>query len=111
MSEPKMSAKTNTGYDRILYEQGMRNCFEDHIKWLTENSELHVVDKVDAYRFHYDFSAYLMEKGIEPGLHWLYMRINNYKYNWEFTQDTQFLLVPRLQDIETLIGLHNDISR
>lgn len=106
-----MSAKTTTGYDAILYEHGMRNCFEDHMNWLIKNSELHVVDKNDAYRFHYDFSAYLMEQNIEPGLHWVYMRVNNYKYNWEFTQDTEYLLVPRLQDIETLIGLHNEISR
>lgn len=108
---PSMRSCIKSNTSTILEESGMRNCFEDHIDWLLSRSSTHRVDKYEAYRFNKDLSGYLMQQGVNLGLHWLIMRMNNMKYNWEFTEDTELLYLPDNQDVERLIGLHNAISR
>lgn len=108
---PAMSSYIKKNTSTILEEQGMRACFEDHIDWLLKRGTTHRVDKYNAYRFNNDLSAYLNNQGVEIGLHWLIMRMNDMHYNWEFTEDRELLYLPDLQDVENLIRLHNSISR
>lgn len=89
----------------IYDDQGMRNVFEDHLPWLRERAGVHRVDPKHAAQYQYDFSNYLkIVLNVPVGLHWLYMRLNNMYYNWDFIETTQFLYLPKESDIDKLIG-------
>lgn len=90
--------------EHYVYDHpGMRAVFEDHIPWLLSRAAVHPVEGYDAQRFHNDLSAYLQHKQIPLGLHWLYMRLNGMYFNWEFTENTQYLMAPKDDDVRDII--------
>lgn len=88
----------------IYDDPGMRAVFEDHIPWLLTRAEIHQVDKYEAQRFHNDLSAYLHQMQVPFGLHWLYMRMNDMRFNWEFTEHREFLYIPKEDDVNDIIN-------
>ena len=86
----------------IYYKEGWRNLIEDHLTWLMNRSELHRVDPSKAYVFQNDLMAYLQDLNIPYKHHWVIMRMNNMINNWDFTEDTQYLLMPTDSDIDFL---------
>lgn len=88
----------------IFDDPGMRAVFEDHLPWLLSRANIHQVDAFDAQKYRHDLTAYLHEKQIPLGLHWLYLRLNKMKFNWEFTENTAFLYAPNEDDVNDLIN-------
>nr|DAT18040.1 MAG TPA: baseplate wedge protein [Caudoviricetes sp.] len=81
-----------------------RNTVEDHLLVLKRQSTIHPVEPVDSYRFHQDLSAYLFHVNIPIHLHWIIMRVNDYLYNWDFEEGTEFLLIPDENSIMNLMA-------
>lgn len=106
-----MSGFTHSNRDIILEEDKFRNYIEDHLIWLRERSTPTKVEPIEAYRFKHDIFGYLMYKNIEPGFHWIYMRINGMTYNWQFNESIQVLFFPPNELIDSLIDQYNVIGR
>lgn len=105
-----MSNYTYKNLDTVLDTQGMRSYFEDHMVWLRNKCDTHRVEPMNAYRFKHDLAAYLRFINVEPGLHWLYMRINGKIYNWQFDENDELLYIPKMEDVETIIDQYALLS-
>lgn len=95
-----------TTVDDFYLKDGLRAIIEDHLDWLRERGETILVDPYDAYRFNYDLSGYLQTISIPTHYHWIVMRMNNMKYNWEFKDTVEMLSIPKDADIEYLSSVY-----
>lgn len=103
--ETKMGHFTHTDTpNMILIIPALRHVFEDHMTWLKARCSTHKVDKQNAYRFNKDFSAYLTNLAVPVNLQWIYYRVNDYLYPWDFDEETDLLLFPNHNDIDLIIG-------
>lgn len=99
----------NVGDEIVMYQDTFRNMFEDHIEYFKRSAKIHEVDKNNAYRFSGDLAAYLNNAGVPLSRVWLIMRLNDMKYNWEFNEDTRYLLEVDLDQLDELLSNHGYI--
>lgn len=86
----------------IYYNEGFRQTIEDHLTWLKPRCNTMKVEPWKAVAFHRDLSSYLLDAGYPLGLHWIIMRLNDIQYNWDFSDERQFLMIPKEDDIQHL---------
>lgn len=78
------------------YDGNMRNVFEDHMAYLrTHPTTIYkAVDPALAYQYEFDLMGLFQALGIQPHLHYLVLRMNNFTtFNTKLNDDL-LLLVP-----------------
>ena len=99
-----MSSQIRKTSNPLYIASNWRNTVEDHMLLLKELSEIHRVLPHDAHRFHQDLAAYLFHIGVPEHMHWITLRLNDFLYNWDFTENTEFLLLPSEEIVTNLLS-------
>lgn len=104
MNEVTIRSKIRRNYEPIYDDIGFRHVLEEHYDWLYQRSEIQPVDQYNAQRFSGDFYGYLESQQIPFSLHWLFLRLNNMVYPSDFNESMPFIIKPKEEDIQTLVG-------
>lgn len=88
----------------IYYDDDFRNVLEAHMTYLRSASSTTVmnVDPHDAYVYEFDLNGLLLKMGIPLKLHWVVMRMNNYRSPQNVPADLSTLLIAAPNEIEVL---------
>ena len=100
----KLAGKMRTSGTTTFYDEGFRRVVEDHLEYLRNNGTTKVlnVSADDAVTYEYDLYTYLLSLNFEKQVHWIIMRLNNFKTPTEFGPDTTKLLVPDTTVLELM---------
>lgn len=106
MNTPSILNKLLSNRQYVFDYQPFRHFIEENLVWALQDKHVdtHRVDPTNAYRFRYDLAAYLLNENIPFEYHWLYMRLNDMKYNWDFNENTKVLYFLKSDVIDQLIG-------
>lgn len=93
----------------ILFSDGFRIVAESFMETLRKSSATKTitVDPNDAYVYEGDFFGYLIKKQVQPGYHWLVMRLNNLSSPFEFNSDVATLMIPDETTISKIVSIYN----
>lgn len=82
--------------------QDFRDVLEDHMDILRVNglNDTLRVSIVDKDKWSGDFSGLLAEKGIDPNLHWVTLRMNGFRNFNVNLGDIEFIIIPDSSVIE-----------
>lgn len=108
--EIKMENHILFSTDYVTDAEGFRHIYEDYIPYLRLRAKTKLVDKNKAYQFRHDLSAYLHDENIDFSRHWMIMRLNNMKYNWEFDESVDFLYIPEEDDIAVIAFSYSNLE-
>jgi hypothetical protein len=96
--------------EQLYYEPGFRLIVETCLNQLKQLAVTITDIPVDMlYQYEGNFYGYLVDKGIRPELHWIYLRVNNMEHPNQFGAELRNplnqLLAPRLiEPNENVIG-------
>lgn len=100
----KLAGKMRTSGTTTFYDEGFRRVVEDHLEYLRNNGTTKVLNVAadDAVTYEYDLYTYLLSLNFEKQVHWIIMRLNNFKTPTEFGPETTKLLVPDTTVLELM---------
>jgi hypothetical protein len=92
----------------LMYSQGFRQLIEDHLQFLRNHDNTEVVDinPQSAYKGEGDLVSVLQDYQVEPQMHWIIMRVNDYTSPMQYRADHLSLLVPSQGVIDGLLRIH-----
>ncbi len=92
----------------IYYGHGFHVVLEDHMSFLKEHptSRVLTLEPMLAYKFEGDLFGLLLELNIPMQLHWIVMRMNNYRAPYDFDKGTGFLIVPDESTVDMIRQSH-----
>lgn len=87
------------------YDPSFRNTLESHLKYLREDAPgtySVTVQPMAPIVYNQDLFGYLTEMKVEPYLHWLVMRMNNFFSPYDFDDKCTSLIIPSSKDVDVL---------
>jgi len=97
----------------MYYEDDFRRVLEDHLFYIRSAADTKVVqiDPGLAWRFEYDFYAFLRYQSVPSHLHWLIMRLTGMYSPDQFTRNKQIYFYPDETLLERIRSNHNSLNR
>lgn len=90
--------------DGIYYDEKFRVVLESHLTQLRNSTNTTVlnVNKGISYVYEGDFSGLLKYYKVPIQYHWLIMKLNNYKSNYEYKPEDLTILIPEREELERI---------
>lgn len=82
--------QTNDGGPDMFYDPAFRLIVETHINILrVTDSKRESIERELFWQYEGDFYGYLTQKGIDPSLFWIYLRVNGMEHPNQFASEVR----------------------
>lgn len=96
----------NNQIDDIYYSKDFITLIESNLQLLrTTNIRIQTITDQQAYKFEGDFYGLLLELNIPRHLHFVVLRVNNYRNSSDYMGDLQNIIIPDQQLIIELVNV------
>lgn len=105
----------------LFYEDGFRQIIESHLNILANAySKKQSISGDLVYQYEGNFYGYLLDIGIQPEYHWIFLRVNGFTNNNQFgaelrdpyQRNYEFILIhPSIELIDELAAQYNTLKK